>query len=298
MTAPSPEKPSRPPSLPASIEMAAKQAIESADLPGLFPAGVRVYITDIGTDDASTLVAAARRLTDLGYCPVLHIASRRLTTRTALEERIKTSAEEGGVRDVLLIGGDVKRQAGAFTSSMDVLETGLLDRHGIAHVGVAGHPEGSRDFSERTAIEALKLKQAWGERTGARMRIVTQFGFDADKFIIWADGLSAYGVDLPIHLGVTGPARVTTLLKYAALCGVGNSLNFLKKRSASLAALATTHSPESFVGPIENHVREYPDSAIKQFHVFPFGGIKNTAKWLDERGSWDSGADVYRSSSA
>ncbi|WP_419694512.1 methylenetetrahydrofolate reductase [Mesorhizobium muleiense] len=167
---------------------------------------------------------------------------------------------------------------------MDVLETGRLDKHGITHIGIAGHPEGSRDFSERAALEALRLKQAWGERTGAKFRIVTQFGFDPERFIAWADGLGAHGIDLPVHLGVTGPAKITTLLKYAALCGVGNSLNFLKKRSASLAALATSHSPESFVGPVENHVQAHPGSAIERLHVFPFGGIKNTAKWLEERG--------------
>ena len=298
MTITAPNGNTRSPFLAASIEMSAKQAIESADLPGLFPLGVRVYLTDIGTDDTSALVAAARRLTDLGYCPVPHIAARRLTTRAALGERIKAAAEEADVRDVLLIGGDVKHAAGPFASSMDVLETGLLDKHGITHVGVAGHPEGSRDFSERTAIQALKLKRAWGERTGASMRIVTQFGFDADRFIAWADGLNAYGIDLPVHLGVTGPAKITTLLKYAALCGVGNSLNFLKKRSASLAALVTTHSPESFVGPVESHVRANPGSAIRQFHVFPFGGLKSTASWLEERGTWDCGAIASRSSNA
>ena len=95
-----------------------------------------------------------------------------------------------------------------------------------------------------------------------------------------------------------GPAKITTLLKYAALCGVGNSLNFLKKRSVSLAALATSHSPESFVGPIEDHLRAKPDSAIAQLHVFPFGGIKNTARWLYERGSWQSLDADDRSSTA
>lgn len=284
--------------LPASIEMAARQAIDSPDLPGLFPPSVRVYITDIGADDTTTLVKAARRITDLGYAPVPHIASRRLTTRAALEERVKASAEEGGVRDVLVIGGDIRHPLGAFASSMDVLETGLLDKYGITHVGVAGHPEGSRDFSEQAAHEVLRLKRAWGERTGAKVRIVTQFGFDAERFIAWANALSAHGIDLPVHLGVTGPAKITTLLKYAALCGVGNSLNFLKKRSASLAALATSHSPESFVGPVEDHVQANPGSAIEQFHVFPFGGIRNTAKWLEERGTWRPAAIAYRSSNA
>jgi methylenetetrahydrofolate reductase (NADPH) len=284
--------------IPASIEVAPKQAIESADLPGLFPAGSRVYITDIGTDTTDTLVAAARRVTNLGYTAVPHFASRRLSTKIALEERIKRTVGEAGVKDVLIIGGGLDKQAGAFGSTMEVLDTGFFDQNGVLDIAVAGHPEGSPDFSEAVAIEALKLKQAFAERSGARLRIVTQFGFDAKKFITWADGLKAAGVDLPVHLGVAGPAKITTLIKYAAMCGVGNSISFLKKNAMSLTALATSHSPEDVVGPIEKHFLANPDSAIKQIHVFPFGGLKKSAEWLVERGSWDMNSSAAVSARA
>ncbi|KXF76901.1 methylenetetrahydrofolate reductase [Paramesorhizobium deserti] len=271
----------------ASIELAPKQAIESQDLPGLFPAGSRVYITDIGTDTVDTLTAAARRVSDLGYKPVPHFACRRLTTKEALETRIRRAAEEAGVTDVLVIGGGLERPAGEFNSTMQVLETGFFDRYGITEMGVAGHPEGSPDFSEAVAVEALRLKKNFGERTGARLRIVTQFGFDAEHFIAWAEGLREAGIDLPVHLGVAGPAKITTLIKYAAMCGVGNSITFLKKNALALTALATTHSPEGVVGPIERHMLDNPTSNIKQIHVFPFGGIKKASEWLVERGTWD-----------
>lgn len=270
----------------ASIEVAPTQALESADLPGLFPQGTRVYITDIGNDATDTLVAAARRIHDLGYKPVPHFASRRLTTRVALEERVRRTTGEAGVKDVLVIGGGLEKPAGEFTSTMDVLNTGFFEAHGITGMGIAGHPEGSPDFSEAIAIDALRQKQEFGERTGINMRIVTQFGFDAKKFVTWADGLKAQGIDMPVHLGVAGPAKITTLIKFAAMCGVGNSISFLKKNALSLTALATSHSPEGMVGPIENHVAATPGSAIAQIHVFPFGGIKKSAEWLVERGSW------------
>jgi methylenetetrahydrofolate reductase (NADPH) len=279
----------------ASIEVAPRQAIESDDLPGLFPAGTHVYVTDIGTDSSETLVAAARRLRELGYEPVPHFASRRLTTRAALENRIAMMAGEAGVTNVLVVGGGLERQAGDFSSTMEVLETGYFDRHGITHMGIAGHPEGSPDFTEEVAIQALRLKKAFAERTGARMRIVTQFGFDAEKFVGWAEGLREHGIDLPVHLGVAGPAKITTLIKYAAMCGVGNSVTFLKKNALALTALATTHSPETVVGPIERHVRDNPHSAIKQVHVFPFGGLKKSAEWLVERGTWDIKTSLYPS---
>lgn len=270
----------------ASIEVAPRQAIESEDLPGLFPAGTCVYVTDIGTGTAD-MVAAAARLRQCGYDPVPHFASRRLTTRPALETRIARLAAEAGVTNVLVVGGGLERQAGAFSSTMEVLETGLFDRYGITHIGVAGHPEGSPDFNEEVALHALRLKKAFAERTGARMRIVTQFGFDAERFVNWAEGLRGHEIDLPVHLGVAGPAKITTLIKYAAMCGVGNSVTFLKKNALAMTALATSHSPETVVGPIERHVRATPHSAIKQVHVFPFGGLRKSAEWLVERGSWE-----------
>ncbi len=289
------EKAQAPQRIAASIEVSPKQAVESPDLPGLFPAGVRVYITDVGTDPNKTLVAAAKRVHDLGYTPVPHFASRRLTTKAALEDRIKAMTGEAGVHDVLVIGGGLEKQAGDFSSSMEVLETGFFDKYGVTDIGVAGHPEGSPDFSDDVALEALRLKKSFGERTGARIRVVTQFGFDAEKFVAWAESLRESGIDLPVHLGVAGPAKITTLIKYAAMCGVGNSLDFFKKRTRSLATLATSHSPEGVVGPIEKHALSTPGSAIKQIHVFPFGGIKKSAEWLEERGTWDIKTSLYPS---
>lgn len=272
--------------IPASIEVAPKQAIESADLPGLFPAGSRVYITDIGTDPTDVLVQAAVRVAKLGYKPVPHFASRRLTTRVALEERIKRTVGEAGVTDVLIIGGGLDKPAGEFASSMEVLQTGFFEGNGIDHIGVAGHPEGSPDFSEATALEALRQKQEWAKATGVNVRIVTQFGFDAKRFVTWAEGLRASGIELPVHLGVSGPAKITTLIKFAAMCGVGNSISFLKKNALSVTAMALGHNPEEIVGPIEKHFQANPTGPVQQIHIFPFGGLKKSSEWLVDRGSW------------
>lgn len=199
--------------LAASIEVSPYQAKENGEIPGTIPQGVRVYMTDVGTDTTDTIVKGAARLDDLGYVPVPHIASRRLTSYELLRTRIQRLTEEANVRDVLVIGGGLDDPAGEFNSSMEVLETGLFDKYGIKHIGIAGHPEGSPDFNEQAAEEALRLKQAFAARSDAEMRIVTQFGFDPTGFIKWADGLRAAGIELPVHLGVAGPAKLTTLVK-------------------------------------------------------------------------------------
>lgn len=211
------------------------------------------------------------------------------SSRVEFEEQVKRLAGEAGVSDVLVVGGGVDRPAGPFTSSMDMLSTGIFDRYGISRIAIAGHPEGSPDFSEETALAAMRLKRDFAERSDATMRIVTQFGFDPARFIAWAEGLAASGIDLPVHIGVSGPAKITTLLKYAALCGVGNSIAYLRKNALSLTTLAKGHSPESIVGPIEQHWQANPQGAVRQIHVFPFGGLQASSDWLVKRGSWQTG---------
>lgn len=279
--------------IPASIEISPKQACESEAIVGLFPENTRVYITDIGTDPTDTLVAAAKRVRDLGYTPVPHFAARRMVSSDILEDRVKRMASEADVTDVLVIGGGLEKEAGEFDSTMALLNTGVFERHGILHMGVAGHPEGSPDFDLDTAMEALHQKQAFADKTGLNLRIVTQFGFDAPAFIDWARDVRAAGINLPIHLGVAGPTKVTTLIKFAAMCGVGNSLDFLKKRGSAMATMVKGFDPDEIAAPLDEYWQAHgADSPITQLHVFPFGGVKKSSAWLRERGSWPALSQV------
>ncbi|MDZ7873997.1 MAG: methylenetetrahydrofolate reductase [Rhizobium sp.] len=273
--------------LPASIEILPKQIPTVAELAVLMPLGVRVYLTDIGSAEANAeMLTAARRVRDAGLIPVPHLAARRIGSHAALETRIGRLAEEAGVTDVLVIAGGVNPPRGPFGSSMDLLDTGLLDRFGIKDLAIAGHPEGSPDFPEAAAHEALQLKRQFAERTDARLRIVTQFGFDHEKALAWAEGLKPIAAGVPIHIGVAGPAKITTLIKYGTLCGIGNSLSLLTKRGGGLMTLATGYSPDSFVAPIEHYQSKTKEPIISQIHVFPFGGLDEASAWLRKRGSW------------
>lgn len=275
----------------ASIEATPRQALETEALTGLFPPGARVYLTDVG-GPFGEIAVAARRLRTAGYVPVPHFAARRIKGRSELLARLEVLTNESGVDDVLVIAGSVDRPKGPFASSLDLLRTGYFDAHGIRRIGVAGHPEGSPDVPPEAAATALAEKNAIARDSDARFRIVTQFGFDSGRFVAWAEELARQGNALPIHVGVAGPAKITTLLKYAAICGVGASLDFLRKRASSLVALATSHSPESVVGPIERYVATNPKGPIRQIHVFPFGGLRKSAEWLAARGSWFADTDA------
>jgi len=278
------------PTAAASIEASPKQVLELADLDRLFPAGTRVYLTDTGTAPAAAQVEAARRLSRAGYVPVPHIPVRRIESREELASRLHRLALDGGATNALVIAGGVPRPAGPFASSMDALATGLFGEHGFTSLAVAGHPEGSPDISEDEIRKALAWKNNFAAKTGTDMRIVTQFSFDPRLVIAWSRRLARSGNQLPIHVGLAGPAKITTLVKYAALCGVGASMSFLRSKGSSLAVLATSYSPEGVLGPIEAHLAEEPGSAIAQVHVYPFGGLRRTAEWLTERGTWFAAA--------
>lgn len=280
----------------ASIELTASQVICDEALPDLVPPGTRVYLPDIGSEDWSQTIAAARRLTDLHLRPVPHVAARRCPSVAALDRRLGALVHEAGVNDTLLIGGDAARPSGPFASTLDLLETGVVDRFGIREVGIAGHPEGSPVAGASVLDDAMTRKAMLLARTGAKLRIVTQFGFDADGFAAWADRTSATYPDIPIHMGIAGPARITTLLRYAAACGVGNSLSFLRKRAGSVTRLARGFDPDEIAIALERHAAARPVPSIEQLHVFAFGGLERTAHWLAQRGSWNASgvADTRR----
>ena len=272
--------------IPASIEASPQHVLGGKLTASLLPAGTRVYVTDVGVDPLDDYVAAAGQVRAMGYEPVPHIPVRRVESEAAMESRLRRLRDEANVDDILVIAGEADRTMGPFGESLDLLRSGLHDEIGFAHVAVAGHPEGNTAYRDVDPDGVLAEKAKIARDSDASFRIATQFGFDGPAFVRWSRAVADAGIDLPIHLGVAGPAKLTTLIKFAAMCGVGNSLNFLKKRASAITTLATKHSPEEVVEPIEKAWAEEDWSHIAGIHVFPFGGLASASEWLAERGSF------------
>jgi len=202
---------------------------------------------------------------------------------------LRALQSEAGVSRILVIAGDAKAGAGPFTSTMDVFETGLLGKYGFNDIRVAGHPEGSRDFDDSVAFEVLRAKSAFCKRAGATLKIVTQFGFDGDAVVGWCRKVRREGIDASIDVGVAGPARLSTLIKYAAVCGVGNSAGFLRKRAGQISGLLKSETAEPLVSMVEASLLNGTVDNVGKVHVFAFGGIRTSSEWLAERGSWNLG---------
>lgn len=266
-----------------SIEVMPRTAAKIEDFRALLPEGTRVYVAHIDGTPFADMLATARRLADDGFAVVPHFPARGIADAAELEARIAAYAE-AGVSRALVIAGGIDTPRGAFADSMQLLRTGLFDRHGFGEIFVAGHPEGCRDIDrnggEVNVMAALKAKADFQAETDARLAITTQFAFEAAPIIDWCDRLRAAGIHLPVHIGVAGPAKLQTMIKYAMACGVGPSLRVLQRRAADLSNLILPFEPTELVAELARHKAAHPDFAVERVHLFPLGGIGATADWL------------------
>ena len=133
-------------------------------------------------------------------------------------------------------------------------------------------------------MDALRWKQAFNDTSDAEMALATQFAFDAKPIIAWADSLKDAGINLPIHIGIAGPAKLQTLIKFAIACGVGPSLKVLQKRAMDVSKLLLPYEPNEVLADLADHKAANPDFNITHVHFFPLGGIKTNANWAIENG--------------
>lgn len=269
-----------------SIEVMPRTADKVDDFRTLLPTRTRVYIAHIDGTPIQDMVATAARLARNGFDVMPHFPARIIQDQKTLRDWITRYQSEAGVRQGLILAGGVAQPRGEFHSSMQLLETGEFDRAGFTQLNIAGHPEGNRDIepngTDKAVMEALHWKRAFSERTDAKMAIATQFAFDAAPIIAWADRLKFEGIELPVHVGIAGPAKLQTLIKFAIACGVGPSLKVLQKRAMDVTKLVLPYEPLDVLTHLAQHRVENPDSLIKQAHIFPLGGIGKAAEWITE----------------
>jgi methylenetetrahydrofolate reductase (NADPH) len=269
----------------ASIEVTPRDAGNLAALGDLLPAGTHIYITALPGADPANLPAAARAVREAGHVPVPHIAARGYRDLDQVDAVLGELVATAQVDDVLAVAGGLKEPVGSLTSSFDVLESGLLEAHGIQRVGVAGHPEGSPDITAEQVTEALVRKNELAQSLPFTFRIVTQFTLAGEPYVEWEHAIREAGNRLPIVAGIPGVTSPPRLLKFALACGIGPSVEVLRKQSGGLLKLATTRSwkPDRVVATIAESLDHDPGSLITGLHVFPFGGLEASAQWLAEQ---------------
>lgn len=268
-----------------SIEVMPRTAEKIEDFRALLPAGTRVYVAHIEGTPIEEMVATAKRLRAEGFEPMPHFPARILRDALQLRDWVARYKGEAGVKQALLLGGGVKTPVGTLDNAMQLVETGAFA--GFERLHFAGHPEGNRDIdadgTDKIVMQALALKQKFADATDADTAIVTQFAFEAGPIIQWVDRLAAEGIRMPVHIGIAGPAKLQTLLKFAISCGVGPSLKVLQKRAKDVTKLLTPFEPTDLLMDLAKHKAKHPDFGIEAVHFFPLGGIKTNATWIADK---------------
>ena len=258
----------------ASLELSSRDPAEIDACADLLEPGTAVTISMPPGQTYHGIVTLATRLKRAGFRPVPHVAARRIASRDALDEYLARAAGEAGVDSALVIGGDSDRASGPFESSLALLETGLLQRHGIAHVGVAGYPEGHPRIAASALDAALAAKKGLARSAGIDLQVVTQFCFESEPVLSWVARMKGHG--LPVRVGLSGPASLPRLLRFAMLCGIGNSVRALKARPQAITRLLIEAGPEVVVRDLARRAV----APIVGIHFFCFGGLVRTARWL------------------
>jgi len=217
-----------------------------------------VYITMLPGNDFRDVANKAKELVQNGFNPVPHFPARSIKNLNELKDYV-SMCKDFGVKQALVIGGSTE-PTGDYHCSLQILESGLFEGWKI---GIAGHPDGSPDISDSDLEKAMKDKMPFADY------IVTQWLLDSQSIAKFISKQT-----LPVHVGITGPLKISSLLKFASIVGAKNSLNFLKSNATKAVDLLKPKDPNDLIGNLKQ--------LTENFHIYTFGGLKETNKWLEE----------------
>jgi methylenetetrahydrofolate reductase (NADPH) len=263
----------------ASIEMNVPDVRDLEASRSLLPPGKKVYVSHLPRQTWQQTLDACRAVREAGFEPVPHVPVRLLEGQRTLDHFLADAVRSAGVLEVLLVAGDYPQPAGPYAAVADVLRTGMLKAHGLRRVSLAGHPEGHPRVSLAEIRRAEREKSQLAQDAGLETTLLTQFFFEAQPFLDWASELRADGVGVRLVGGLSGPASIATLFRYAMRCGVGPSIRALGARPTSLMKLIGDHGPENVMRDLAA-ARHAQPGLFDGVHLFCFGGFLRTCEWL------------------
>jgi methylenetetrahydrofolate reductase (NADPH) len=262
-----------------SLEMTAKELDGLREAAPLIRPNTQIAVTFLPGEEMDQRVEAAVLVRELGFEPIVHLSARRLQSEEQLDTYLRDISTRAGVKRVFVIAGDPPEPEGPYENSLQIIETGLLEKHGIEIVGVGGHPEGHPNNTKAELWDWMDRKLAAVRAHGMVPLVVTQFAFDDDAIIDWIGEMRERGIDVPVRLGVPGPAGIKRLLGFAKRCGVGASASVMKKYGVSITNLIGSAGPDKLVNSLEKGLTEKHGRV--RLHFYPFGALKASAEWIN-----------------
>lgn len=216
-------------------------------------------------------VELATELARQGMNVVPHLSARLVRDCSELAG-ILTELTSARVGEVFVIGGDSSHPIGEFASTLDLL-TAMA---GIGHdftVGVAGYPEPHPTIDDDVTIQAMWDKQAHAAY------IVSQICFDARALLAWVRRVRRRGVQLPIRVGLPGPAGTQQLLRISTRVGVGDSARMLSKhRGLWRLAQPGQWRPDRLLAELTPAFDD-PGYHLQGLHIYTFNALDSVSRW-------------------
>jgi methylenetetrahydrofolate reductase (NADPH) len=263
-----------------SMEMTGKDVSRLEAAAGVIPPGTRIHVTFLENEDLAMRVGAAAAVKRLGFVPVPHVSARRIKSEAMLEEFLAALREIDATENVFSVGGDPAVPHGPYEDSLSLIESGVLQRYGVRHVSIAGHPADHPEVPTDVLWSALESKSAALSRLHIPGAILTQVEFDVDRVLDWLAEVRRRGVELPVRVGVPGPTSIKGLLGFASRLGVSTSATIAKKYGFSMTNLLGKAGPDTFIRELEDGLDPAKHGLVK-LHFYTFGGFKSTAEWID-----------------
>jgi methylenetetrahydrofolate reductase (NADPH) len=209
-----------------------------------------VFITWLPTEGKESVIAKAAELHGLGLNPVPHIAA--LKVRDAADAHAIAAAIAPYTRKAFFIRGGGPRE-GAFDTVDELLGTGAF--RGF-EIGVGGFPDGNGPLTPVEGIAILRRKAAYASF------VVTQWSLSEPAIARFLDDSP-----LPVYLGVPNRCSLRQLARFAAVCGVENSVKGALSNPRNIARFMLGFDPRHIVEEFRQHPR------LAKIHVYAFGNF-------------------------
>jgi len=240
------------------------------------PNGGNISVTASHKAPIEASLSIALQIADYGRNVTAHLPAKSIRDLSHLEE-IGGVLLYKNINRIFVVGGDLPKPEGDFTTAMDLLNG--IKKVGLKFekIGVAGYPEGHNFISKENIEKAIFEKQKFALESKTDMYVVTQMCFNPKAVNDWVVGLRQKGLTLPVISGVVGPVNLVTLAKFAARVGFTDSANFLKKidLSKELTKEATkNYKPDKMVDDLVTK------NAVEGLHIYTFNEVKAANEWV------------------
>ena len=246
------------------------------DVQAHVPRAIKITVTASPRRGLEPTLQVVERLASCGYAAVPHLSARLIRDRENLAE-VMLRLQTARVREVFVIAGDARHQAGEFADAAEPLHAMGEFRNRFREIGISGYPESHQFISDETTIEAMFEKEPMATY------IVSQISFDADVIDTWIRRVRERGTWLPIWIGVPGVVDNRKLLRTSLRIGLGESARFLRAHSAWLRAFARRrrYMPTELLRELAPSLAD-PAARIGGIHVYTFNELERTERWRRE----------------